>query len=37
MAVNEPFRGQELLECLIEQDMEIGEMDIFRVAATKRV
>ena len=29
MAVNEPFRGQELLECLIEQDMEIGEMDIF--------
>ena len=29
MAVNEPFRGQELLECLVEQDMSIGEMNIF--------
>ncbi len=29
MAVNEPFSGQELLECLGDQDMVIGEMNIF--------
>ena len=29
MAVGEPFAGQQLLECLLEQDMAIGEMSIF--------
>jgi cell division protein ZipA len=29
MAVGQPFKGQELLECLVEQDMALGEMSIF--------
>ncbi|MFT7245568.1 MAG: cell division protein ZipA [Candidatus Azotimanducaceae bacterium] len=29
MSVGNPFKGQELLECLIEQDMALGEMSIF--------
>ncbi|MFT4799417.1 MAG: cell division protein ZipA [Candidatus Azotimanducaceae bacterium] len=29
MSVGDPFKGQELLECLIEQDMTLGEMSIF--------
>ena len=29
MSVGEPFKGQELLECLVEQDMALGEMSIF--------
>jgi cell division protein ZipA len=29
MSVGNPFKGQELLECLIEQDMTLGEMSIF--------
>lgn len=28
-ALDAPFDGQVLLECLIEQDMQFGEMDIF--------
>ncbi|MFT6436992.1 MAG: cell division protein ZipA [Candidatus Azotimanducaceae bacterium] len=28
-AVHEPFAGQQLLECLLEQGMNFGEMDIF--------
>ena len=28
-AVHEPFAGQQLLECLLEQGMIFGEMDIF--------
>jgi cell division protein ZipA len=29
MSIGEPFKGQELLECLVNQEMSIGEMDIF--------
>ena len=29
MSVGSPFNGQELLECLVEQDMALGEMSIF--------
>jgi len=28
-AVGEPFGGQQLLECLVEHDMQFGEMNIF--------
>ncbi len=28
-SVGEPFEGQRLLECLVENDMQFGEMDIF--------
>ena len=29
MSIGDPFKGQELLECLVEQDMALGEMSIF--------
>jgi len=29
MSIGEPFKGQELLECLLNQQMTMGEMDIF--------
>ena len=29
MSVGAPFKGEELLECLVEQDMALGEMSIF--------
>lgn len=37
-AVHEPFAGQQLLECLLEQGMTFGEMDIFhRCSASGKI